>query len=205
MNSLDRMLLRLTDAYLKNPDSNLGKTLALAAEQIDGLRESVEKIGTWRDIDEAEGATLDAIGYNVQQWRGQATDPVYRILVKSKIARNLSDGSINTIIEVLAITLDTEPENIVISELWETEPAAIQVDVPTVLLNEVGFSFAQFGRLVNRIVAAGVRANVLLQGTFQFSDTLTIDAEAGFSDTDQLTGGYFGAVYDPAGDPDLPI
>jgi len=205
MNTLQRMLRRLTDNYSKDPDSNVGKLLNIAAAEIEELEETADKIRLWRDIDEAEGVTLDRIGHNVQQWRGQATDPVYRILIKSKIARNLSDGSINTIIEVLAITLDTEPENIAISELWETEPAAIQVDVPTALLNEVGFSFTQFGRLVNRIVAAGVRANVLLQGTFEFSDTLVTDAEAGFSDEQQEIGGYLGAVYDPADDPDLPI
>ncbi len=205
MNTLQKMLRRITDNYSKDPDSNVGKLLNIAATEIEDLEETANKIRLWRDIDEAEGETLDRIGYNVQQWRGQASDPVYRILIKSKIARNLSDGSINTIIEVLAITLDTEEENIIVQELWETESAAIQVDVPTALLNEVGFSFTQFGRLVNRIVAAGVRANVLLQGTFEFSETLESDNEAGFSDTNQEVGGYLGAVYDPADDPDLPI
>ena len=206
------MLLRLTDAYLKEPDSNLGKTLALAAEQIDELRESVEKTGTWRDIDEAEGATLDAIGYNVQQWRGRATDPVYRILIKSKIARNLSDGAVNTIIEVLAITLDTDKEEITVDPTWDEEPASVFIEVPTERLNEAGFSLNQFGRLCNRIVAAGIKANVLLEGTFQFSsdyDSVNTDSEKGFNELVNGEpgdiGGYFGAVYDPAGDPDLPI
>ena len=205
MNTLQKMLRRITDNYSKDPDSNVGKLLNIAATEIEDLEETANKIRLWRDIDEAEGETLDRIGYNVQQWRGQANDDIYRILIKSKVARNRSDGSVNTIIEVLAITLDTEEENIVVQELWETEPAAIQVDVPTALLNEIGFSFTQFGRLVNRIVAAGVRANVLLQGTFEFSETLESDSEAGFSDTNQEVGGYLGAVYDPADDPDLPI
>ena len=205
MNTLQKMLRRITDNYSKDPDSNVGKLLNIAATEIEDLEETANKIRLWRDIDEAEGETLDRIGYNVQQWRGQADDGIYRILIKSKVARNRSDGSVNTIIEVLAITLDTEEENIVVQELWETEPAAIQVDVPTALLNDIGFSFTQFGRLVNRIVAAGVRANVLLQGTFEFSETLESDSEAGFSDTNQEVGGYLGAVYDPADDPDLPI
>ncbi len=205
MNALQKMLRRLTDNYSKDPDSNVGKLLNIAATEIEELAGAADKIRLWRDIDEAEGETLDRIGYNVQQWRGQADDGIYRILIKSKVARNRSDGSVNTIIEVLAITLDTEEENIVVQELWETEPAAIQVDVPTALLNEIGFSFTQFGRLANRIVAAGVRANVLLQGTFEFSETLESDNEAGFSDANQEIGGYLGAVYDPADDPDLPI
>ena len=109
----------------------------------------------------------------------------------------MSDGAINTIIRVLSIALQVEPEEIISKELWETEPAVIHVSVPTEVLNASGFSFSQFGRLVNRVVAAGVRAYVLLKGTFQFSETLTTDDEKGFSDNDQLIGGYFGAVYDP--------
>ena len=212
MNSLDRMLLRLTDAYSKETNSNVGKLLALAAEQIDDLRGSVEKTGTWRDIDEAEGETLDRIGYNVQQWRGQANDDIYRILIKSKVARNRSDGSVNTIIEVLAITLDVEYDQIQVRELWDDtvdpEPAAIFVDVPAEPLNEIGFSITQFGRLVNRIVAAGVRASVLFQGTFQFSssiDSSEMDTDTGFADLAQTQGGQLGEIYDPEDDPDLPI
>ena len=208
MNALQKMLRRLTDNYSKNPESNVGKLLNITATEIEDLEEVADKIGLWRSIDQAEGQTLDRIGYNVHQWRGQADDLIYRILIKSKIARNLSDGTINTIIRVLAVTLDTEYEDIQVQDLWGTEPAAIQVDVPTEALNKVGFSFTQFGRLVNRIVAAGVRAQVLLEGTFAFATVVDVseqDSEAGFADLEQTTGGYLGAVYDPADDPDLPI
>ncbi len=212
MNSLERLLLRLTDAYSKDPDSNLGKTLALAAEQIDDLRQSVEKARQWRDIDEAEGETLDNIGYNVQQWRGQADDSVYRILIKSKVARNLSDGSVNTIIDILAITLDTDKQNVTVDPTWDEEPASVYIEVPAERLNEVGLSLSQFGRLSNRMVAAGVKANVLFEGTFQFSsdyDSVNSDDGKGFNELVNGEpgdiGGYFGAYYDPAEDEELPL
>ena len=209
-NALDRMLERLTDVYTKEKDSNLAYTLQLAAEEIDELRETIQRTGDWREINEAEGETLDLIGYNVQQYRGQATDPVYRILIKSKIARNMSDGSINTIIRILAITLDTDRDRISVTPQWQEdgEPATVYIEVPTERLNEVGFSVNQFGRLCNRIVAGGVRADVLFEGTFEFSSQINeaeTDSEAGFSDEDQEVGGYFGAIYDPLDDPDLPM
>lgn len=142
---------------------------------------------------------------------GAATDPVYRILIKSKVARNLSTGDINTLSSILSITLDTQPQEISIQELHssaDAEPAAIFVSVPTQRLNEVGISITQFGRLCNRIVAAGVRAQVLFQGTFQLSSQVAaveLDPDKGLADLDQTTGGTLGAVYDPAYDPDLPI
>lgn len=208
---ITNMLKRLTDNYRKDPDSNVGKLLNIAAGELDEIKTSIEKINQWRGIDEAEGNTLDRIGTNFQQPRGQAPDTVYRILIKSKIARNLSDGSINTLIQTLAITLDTEPEGIQINELWDDvspEPAAIFISVPYDALNVVGMTLNQFGRLCNRIVAAGVRADVLVEGTFAFAsviDESETDSEAGFSNLEQTTGGYLGAAYDPVYDPDLPL
>ncbi len=208
MSILTDMLQRLTDNYAKDPESNIGKLLGIVAGELEELRDTIERIDLWRDIDEAEGSTLDRIGKNVQQLRGQATDPVYRILLKTKIARNMSDGAINTIIRVLSIALQAEPEEIVIEELWETEPATIHISVPTEVLNASGFSLSQFGRLVNRIVAAGVKAYVLLEGTFAFSsivDESENDPDAGYADLAQTTGGYFGAIYDPGDETDLPL
>lgn len=210
-NALDRMLQRLTDAYNKDSNSNVGKLLAIASAEVDQLRGTAERVGAWHDIDHAEGSTLDRIGYDVQQYRGQATDPVYRILIKSKIARNLSDGSTNTLIRVLAITLDTDVSGVIVRPLWgdaEPEPAAVFVSVPAQRLNEVGLSFTQFGRLVNKIVAAAVRAQVLFQGTFQLSSQVAeseFDPGRGLADLEQTFGGTLGAVYDPAHDPDLPL
>ena len=55
----------------------MGKLLGIVAGELQEARETIEKVDLWRDIDKAEGATLDRIGLNVQQLRGQATDPVY--------------------------------------------------------------------------------------------------------------------------------
>jgi hypothetical protein len=211
MNILNDMIRRLTDNYKKDSESNIGKLLNIVASELEDTKEAINKTGLYRDIDQAAGATLDRIGLNVQQFRGQATDPVYRILIKSKISRNLSDGSINTLIRVLSITLDINPNQIQVRELWQDatpEPAALFLNVPSESLNAVGFSLIQFGRLVNRIVAAGVKANVLLQGTFSFSSIekeSEFDEDKGFTDLDQIVGGYLGTVYDPANDPDLPL
>ena len=210
------MLERLTDAYNKKPDGNLGKMLSIVASELSQLQSTLNTVETYRDIDQAEGNTLDRIGQNVQQFRGQAEDPVYRILIKSKIARNLSDGSVNTLIDTLTITLNTDPENVEVDELYNhpsnPEPAAVFVSVPAERLNEVGLSLSQFGRLTNRIVAAGVRAEVLFEGTFQFSssyDSVNIDNEKGFNELIEGepgdVGGFLGAIYDPADDPDLPM
>ena len=209
---LESMLRRLTSNYARNPDSNIGKLCKIAADEIAELEGALDTVREWRDLNNAEGAALDRIGYNVQQWRGVADDGVYRILIKTKIARNLSDGSIDTVKSVIAMALGIDPSEVELTELYnapvDPEPAALHLAFPATTLLEAGFSLVQFGRLVNRIIAAGVRAYVLLEGTFQFSDAydaVETDADTGFADLGQTVGGYFGSIYDPAEDVELPI
>jgi len=208
------ILGRLTDVFTKDPNSNLGKLLGILTEQLQKLEQTQSRIQEWRDINQAEGTTLDRIGENVVQPRGVATDEQYRILIKSKIARNLSRGDMNTIISVLATALDISPTEIRISELYNDpiapEPAAISlIQLPLARLNAVGLDPVQFARIVQKTVAAGVKVGAIeLTGTFAFSSSSTeseIDNDAGFADISQTIGGSLGAVYSPGTEQDLPI
>ncbi len=212
MITVQDILRRLTDVFRKDPDSNIGKLMAIFAAQMQKLEQTVQRVEEWRDIDKAEGTTLDRIGENVGQPRGVATDEIFRILIKSKIARNLSKGDINTIITVLATALNTDPSEIRIVELYNDpvapEPAAISIiQLPLKRINEVGMDPAQFARIVQRTVAAGVRVGVIeLTGTFKYGSIGDPpDPEMGFADINQTFGGTLGAAYSPGNVPDLPI
>ena len=167
------MLARLTDNYRKDPDSNIGKLLNVVAGEIEEVQTALEATESYRDIDQAAGATLDRIGLNAQQYRGVANDDMYRILIKSRLARNLSTGDMNTIIKVLAITLGVAESEIKVTELHalpvNPEPAAIFLRFPPATINAAGLSANQFGRMISRVVAAGVRADISIEGTFAFS------------------------------------
>jgi hypothetical protein len=204
---------RLSDYFDKRPESNISKLLKIFSEELQQLHTTIERVGEWRDIDKAEGAVLDDIGTNIKQPRGVATDDVYRILLKSKIARNLSDGSINTIIRVLAIALSCDYNEIKIIEKWddplEPEEAAIKVmELPLQKLNETGLDPINFARLVQKTVIGGVKVDVIeLTGTFEFGDeSNVIDYEKGFGDVNnESIGGYLGAAWTPSTDKELPI
>ena len=206
------MLRRLTDVFRKDPDSNIGKLMAIFADQLQKLEQTVQRVEEWRDIEKAQGMTLDRIGENVAQHRAAATDEIYRILIKSKIARNLSKGDINTIITVLSTALDTDPREIRIVELYndpvEPEPAAISlIQLPIERINEIGMNPAQFAQIVQRTVAAGIRVGVIeLTGTFEYGTVgEPPDPNTGFADLDQTSGGTLGAAYSPGLVPDLPL
>ncbi|ALS27204.1 hypothetical protein IJ21_18030 [Paenibacillus sp. 32O-W] len=212
MITVQDMLRRLTDVFSKDPNSNIGKLMSILAEQLQKLEQTTCRVEEWRDIDKAQGTTLDRIGENVAQHRGAATDEIYRILIKSKIARNLSTGDINTIIGVLSTALNTDPSEIKITErytdLVEPEPAAISlIALPIERINAIGMNPAQFAQIVQKTVAAGVRVGVIeLTGTFEYGAIGDpADQNAGFADITQTTGGTLGAAYSPGLVPDLPI
>ncbi len=212
MYNLDNIMNRFADFFKKNHDSNLGKLMTIFSEQLQQLDETNVTVKRWRSIDNAEGQGLDLIGETINQERGTATDEVYRLLLKSKLARSLSDGGINTLIRVLSIALDAHPSEIKITEKWndelEPEPAAISlIEIPLFRLNEIGIAPDQFARIVQRTVAAGVKVNVIeLAGTFAFGPIpMEQDPQKGFADVDQTTGGFLGSAFVPESDQDLPI
>lgn len=213
MFSMKDMLSRFADVFNKNPNSNIGKLIGILYGQMDELNTSLEKVREWRDIDKAQGTTLDRIGQNVIQPRGAATDEVYRVLLKSKIARNLSKTDINTIIRVLALALNCDYADIRIQEKFnatiDPEPAALSlIRVPIKRLNEVGMSPRQFAQIIQKTVAAGVKvAQVELAGTFKLAsvyDQLNNDP-FGLGNIEMTLGGGLGEVYVPGNDYGLPI
>jgi hypothetical protein len=205
---LDKFLDRLTGFYNTDPESNVNKLAQIAASVIQEGEDTLNTIANWRDVDQAQGDALDMLGANVRQNRGQAPDEVYRVLIKSKIKRNLSNGSINTLIDFLSMILQTPKTTIKITELWTLgQPADLKIDVPVDKINATGLSRAQFGTLINLVTVAGVNAEVLFEGTFRFAmDDATPETSAnGFSDDTGTNGGTLGDAFDPAVDYELPF
>ncbi|WP_223068473.1 hypothetical protein [Paenibacillus caui] len=213
MFSLKDMLSRFADVFNKDPNSNLGRLIGILHAQLQEMGEAFETVRSWRGIDEAQGTTLDLIGQNVAQPRGAATDEIYRVLIRSKIARNLSKTDINTIIQVLALALNCDVADIRIQEKFndpaQPEPAALSlIRVPIKRLNEVGMSPLQFGQIIQKTVAAGVRvAMIELSGTFRLASGYSTleQASFGLADPEMTTGGTLGEVYVPGNDYTLPI
>lgn len=208
---LSRILDRTTDNFDKSEGSNFHKFSQLVSHPLQQDQNLYYKVFEWLDIDKAKGKALDRFGNNVGQIRGQLGDDVYRVLIKSKIKRALSNGSIPTMIDFLSFLLQIPPSSVQIDELWEKNDgreAKIYVNVPAYSIAKTGFSLAQFGQLVNSITSAGVGAEVLFEGTFSFSSKYTeseYNQENGLANEEMTVGGTLGYVYDPAFDIKLPI
>ena len=195
-------LKRLPHVYNKSVDgagepvSLIGKLIKLVTMQIDNIKTVCSQIRNSHDIDQAIGKTLDYIGSNVQQGRGKATDQVFRAIIKTKIARNINQGDINSLISILSVTLNCPVEDIELIEKYTQEPsipASITVHVPEHVLNDMGLTPNQYHFLLKKIVAAGIGVDTLYAGSFGFSSDLNVpefDSVEGFDEG--TLGAYIG-------------
>lgn len=162
MFSVKSIMRRFPDYFDKRPESNLSKLISIFSEEMEEVKQTNDVIRAWRSIDKAQGKTLDLMGEDVRQLRGSDTDEQYRIKLKAKIARNLSDGTMDSIINILSIVLSVPKKSIRIIEKWNDprgkEYAAIRlVGVPTASLIEAGLDTQDFFTIVQSVVAAGVK------------------------------------------------
>lgn len=212
MFKLPEVMELLPDVIAKE-GSRFAQLVNVWLKQMNELSSTIQRISEWKSIEQAEGAALDEIGGNLGQARGQATDEVYRLLLRSKLARMNSSGSLDSVIEVLALALRAAPDEFRIAEQYDDpiqpEPAAIQVtEVPYEKLNGVGLSPSQFVSLVESLVAAGVRVTqVGLTGSFELASAHDVleQSEHGLADEAMTVGGTLGDLYVPGNDYVLPV
>lgn len=200
----DNHAKNLPDAYCKTAGSNNDKILRLEKETMDSLRAAVNAVCESLDLDKAFGKTLDLYGDMIGQERGSATDEQYRVLLRSRIVRNLSDGDHSSIVRAISAAFGCEPSDV---KLTEHETCAVTLDgLPISWLNEQNIDIITAVQIVNSLIPVGVRMETMeFSGTFEFGGTeLEYDENAGFGNIEQTVGGYFGLVSDNRGS-NLPV
>ena len=176
--------------------------MSIFSESYQEAADTIYLVRNWKSIDEAEGTTLDLIGTNVGLSRGSADDARYRILLKAKIARNVSDGTTGSIVRVLSTILSAPKEQIEITEKWndelEVQRAAIRISgIPAERMYYMGLSMYDLTNIIQAIVAAGVKVEVIeLVGSFEFGDNgeIILSDFTGMSDENETIGGTLGLV-----------
>ena len=198
----------LPDVYRKDAESNNYKILNIQKIEVDGIKAATQDVYNSLDLEQATGKTLDLYGDMLGQARGYATDDQYRVMIKSRIVRNLMTGSLNSIIDAGCLMFGCEPNEVHIVE--DEDPASVKIiALPFSVINYVGLSAKQTIELIMRIVPVGITVkSAELQGTFEFGTTDSeYDEEKGFSDSDAspTMGGYLGYTYSSDNEHELPI
>lgn len=200
------MVSMLPDAYAKDEKSNNYKLFEVFASEFEKLYQTQLKIRQFRSVDEADGATLDLIGGNYNVSRGRMNDELYKPMIKAAIARTWCDGTFNSVLELLALTLNTDVSNVSLTEDYETGGSSGMITIastPKDALNAVGMTVHEYAQIVQNILPVGVGVNLTaFEGTFSYAAnnyeggeyTPELNPDEGFADDAQTTGGTLSGV-----------
>ena len=197
----------LSDAFLKTAESNNFKILEIERVTCNDLRATLQQVSDILDINNAKGKTLDLYGERVGQVRGLADDDKYLLMIKAKIMQSLSNGSHQSIVNAICLTLNCDPSQVFLVDDEETCTVNI-VSLPLEIINKAGLSTSQTVAIVQRMLPVGVSlTSFLFEGTFEFSNNENdYDEEKGFCDVEGGTiGGYLGVTQGDEQDIILPI
>ncbi len=197
----------LPDHYKKTADSNNFKILEVERYAIDTFKQDTIDVYNSLDLSQAYGATLDMYGEMVGQPRGVANDEQYILMIRAKIAQNVSSGDYKSVANAICLTFDCEPSEVYITE--KDEPCTVELVVmPLSVINKAGLSTRQTVELVKKLLPVGIfLESFLFEGTFEFSAIETeYNENAGFCNVEGgEIGGYFGLLYGEDEEPILPI
>ncbi len=224
----------LPDCYNKNgaltPDGgateNAGnnfKILEIERMSNQGFKDDLQAIYDSQDIDALVSSdpniktkTLDLYGERVGQPRGAATDNQYLRMIKSKVFRNLSDGTYPSVIKAICMTFNCLPTDITIRQKLDEngDPVSCVVEavkLPLQNITESALSLEQTLEIIKRLLPICVDVEATyFEGTFEFAsdedDAAASAPLSGFNTSEDTDiGGYFGLIYSDDHSPVLPI
>lgn len=166
-----KMLEMLTSAYNRtdlqnlkerNPlETNIGKLVALSGWGFDILKEQTEKVKLWDQLDKMRGTSLDNFGRNYGVARGEASDEMYRVMIKVKILAMLAAGNIDTIILSAASLFGVSASDVACEEVF---PAKVYLYIDEDKLDQEHKDVANIiANLMCRIKSAGIGIRIFYQ------------------------------------------
>lgn len=213
---------KLPDAYYKGNDGNNYKLLHLNELVACEFQADMQSVLDTLDIEQVYGKTLDLYGDFVGQKRGTLTDDEYRIYIKNKMAQNICQGDINSILNLLSQIFDCSIDDISIEEVGGNKVDIKNLPLPNLIGGTL--TEAQMIEMLERILPATVKIRLAnIYGTFefgninnnnyqnlesidyqglqelsyqQFEDNFLgeYDKKKGFGNIEQTIGGYFGLL-----------
>lgn len=154
------MLSRLPSAFRRGRETTTYQVLAVTADEMDALQETLARVVDAHHILRATGASLDAIGALFSCSRELfETDDDYRSRILGAQAQRLSCGTVQDIKTIVSRVTGCPAEQVEILERQAGDPDA-SFRIRLAGENTLPFSLAILEDQVNRGKAAGVAFNI---------------------------------------------
>lgn len=185
----DRAKAALVSQYQDKPV--LADVIGAHASEVQAAETMLVQLNVERSVDSATGAILDRLGAIVGLTRepGQS-DADYRLLIKSQIGKNVSQGEPERLIEVFRTLVSAG-----LVHLGELFPAEVQLSADVSLGTEANRNM--LFQVMDKVAPAGVRIGYLCE--FDPVEPFAFDGGSGLGfgdDLDPLVGGKLGDCFE---------
>lgn len=149
-NHVELALARRTQQFLEKV--NIERDLTILVEPVQRLEDVLYAVLTERDITNAEGIQLDALGKIVGEPRDGRVDDDYRRFVRARIRTNKSNGLVEDVLVVTRLVLDQPDATL---QMLMYPPAGVVLNIYAEPVSDlVALTLVKFLR---DVVSAGVR------------------------------------------------
>ena len=166
-------------------DNTIIKILKAWTSTLQPIEDTAQAMILQKNVADAEGAQLDALGKLVGQSRGGLSDDLLRKYISAKIIVNRSDGVVEDLIKTLVLVLNDPTATIVVQYEGGFTGATVRVRVGVIALTD-DLANIYFGFL-NTAKSGGVRL-VFQWGDVVESSLFRLDSGPGL-DAGHLAGG----------------
>lgn len=205
---LERMESALNSPYPADGDI-WGAFLEAFAAEFRELEKARQDILAAKFVTDASGAQLERLAtiFDVERRTGEPEEK-FRLRVQTALRAQLSSGTVPDIREAVAVLLDTDTEDVVVSEPDDIDEPRVDIGVWSQQLDDRELSIEEFFEEVEPLTAGGVGVEGFARGTFQFtSEDEPVESDRGFAllneDEDgpvEGTGGTWPTLLSPDSD-----
>jgi hypothetical protein len=177
---------------LKSPYPSDGEVwnalLAALSDEFNDFEDVLDEVDQKKFVETADGEQLNKIAdmFGLDRRRDEALSQ-FRARIKSGLRSQLTSATISEIRDVVAVMLNTNPDNIDVEEPFDLEPATITLDVSEQIA-DVDLSGSELINVADDIVAAGVSVGILAY--HEHSETVAIAGESSWV-RDQIGPAYW--------------
>ena len=153
-------LSKFPSSFITKKDSNNWKLTKFFTDGLDNIKNGLNTIDKYRNINNAEGKALDNLGVKYGVQRGPADDPFYRMMIRAKIANRKGDTTVNGILTTMKNALNIDVKGVNIDFVYhDGKPEPLSLRLSNIPLTFARSEFEQQFMLkqIESIIAVGVR------------------------------------------------
>lgn len=179
-------------------NTNLETLLEVLVEEYHRSLEDLELVRKSSKIGTSTGQSLEKLGNLIGvRRRTDEADASYRARIQSSFRASTTGTTFDDTVQFIASVLDTPVEEIEISDVTTEQEPIITVSVPSNALDEIQLSTNDFVEIVNQVIAASHRVEVVQLGTFRVrSADQPNDSSKGVISEGDTDGGTLASVAD---------